>query len=240
MEIDLKGYYKLITRRFWIVAAFVVLFTLPTSVLTKDTYVPYYQASTELMVSSSSPLLDFNALSVIIRTPVLLDKVAEWYPDLRMTSEQLGSSISVAAENGSQVMRIRAVDTDPKRAVEIANTVSQVVQAVIPNMMPVEAVTILNPATESSSPQPINPKSHKYVMMIILSFCGAIVTAVALIFLLDALDETLKTEDDIRSIFGKPTLAVVPKVQYRKLRGTPVRQAVKQASEEVAYAANHQ
>ncbi len=237
MEIDLKGYYKLIKQRLWIVIGCIILFTLPTSILAKDTYIPIYQASTELMVTSSTEIIDYNALSVIIRTPIVLDKVVEWYPDLRMTSEQIGSAITVAAENGSQVLRIRALDSDHSKAVKIVNSVSQVVKAAVPQAMNVDEVTILNPAKETSNPVPINPKSHKYIVMLVLSLFGAVIVAVGIIFFLDILDDTLKTEEDIRSIFGKSTLAVIPKMTDTKKIWFRKRRSAKHSKEDT-YAAS--
>lgn len=220
MEINLKSYYKMIRKRLWVMVLCAVIFTVPTALFTSDTYYPIYEASTDLMVnhSENQQQIDYSAISVIIKTPVIVDKVIEWYPDLNLTAEQLSDAINVSDVNGSQVMRLYAQDYSYEKAMKIANDVTQVFQSEIPKLVKVESVTILNSAKTIDNPEPINPKTNTYIQMIILSFIASLVVSVGIILLLESLDDTLKTEEDIRSIFGKSTLAVVPKMRKREVR----------------------
>jgi capsular polysaccharide biosynthesis protein len=242
MEIDMRAYYKMIRKRLWVVVLGAVLFTLPTALLTSNTYDPIYQASTDLIVNDSAnpqQQTNYSILNIIIKSPAIIDKVIEWYPDLHLTAEQLSAAISVSDVSGSQVMRITARYYPYEMAVKIANDVTQVFQSEIPKLMKVESITVLNPAKKVENPQPINPKSNKYIQMIFLSFLASLVVSVGFIFLLDSLDNTLKTEEDIRSIFGKPTLAVVPKMRERESRTAKQIKARTKRGEASYVASNH-
>lgn len=224
MEIRLKEYYRMFRKRLWLIASVVLLFTVTTVWLTGNSYHPLYQAATKLIINSTvdqpqigQQQIDFGAIGLnlqlidtykeIIKTPVIMDKVVQQYPDLHLTADQLSSRISVSYLNGSQVMTIIAQDLSYERAVKIVNDVSQVFQQEMPKIMKIQNITILNMAKMQANPQPINKKSHQYML---ISFVGSFVVAIGLVLFLDSLDDTLKTEDDIRLLFEKQTLAVVP------------------------------
>ncbi|MEB3100758.1 YveK family protein [Ferviditalea candida] len=228
MEIDLRKYYKMLRKRVWIIVVCALVFTIPAAVFTSDKYNPIYQASSEFMINNdgSQKQIDYGAISVIIGTPVIMDKVVQWFPDLNLTADQLNSSVDVSTVNDSKIIRITAQDSSYERAVKIANDVTQVIKSEIPKIMKVSGVTVLNAAQMKDNSQPINQNSHKYIKTVLLSFVVSIVVAVGIILLLDSLDDTLRSEVSIRSIFDKPTLAVVPKIKEKET-GSPARRNLK-------------
>ncbi len=220
MEIGLKKYFVLLRKHLWIMAACAFVFTILAAVFTSNTYYPIYQASSEFMVNvdEQQKQVDYGSISVIIKTPVILDKVIQWYPDLGMTAGQLGSSIEVSNMNQSQIIKIAAQSDSYDKAVKIANDVTAVIKSEMPKIVKIAGVTILNPAQANDNPQPVNPNSHSYFKRIILSFAASLVVAIGIIFFIDSMDDTLKTEADIREIFNKSSLAVVPRMKDKQLK----------------------
>ncbi|WNR43820.1 YveK family protein [Paenibacillus roseipurpureus] len=249
MEINLKEYFMLIKKRWWLIVLVVSVCTLLTTLYSRSNYVPIYQASTKLIVNKTSEQgqlgkeqIDFGAIGVnmslintykeIIKTPAIMDKVVQRNPDLHVTTDQLISIVNVTNLNETQVMSVVVRHLSHERAVRIANAVSDVIQTEIPNIMKVDNITILNRAKVQDNPTPVNQKSNQYI---ILSFVGSLAATIGIILLLDALDDTLKTDEDIREIFELAPLAYVPKMKSSLLYAKRKRK-VKNREEELAYA----
>jgi capsular polysaccharide biosynthesis protein len=233
MEINLKAHFRLIKKWIWLIAAFVFVCTSITALYSTSNYVPVYQASTKLIVNRTidqdqmgKSQIDYGAIGVniammatfkeIIKTPAIMDKVVQRYPDLNLSADQLINIINVSNINESQVMTIVARHFSQEKAVKIVNAVSDVFQVEILKIMKVDNVTILNRAKVQDRPVPVNQKkSNSYIL---LSFAASMLIALGIVFLLDALDDTIKTDEDIRLAFDMPTLAVIPLIKQKKLR----------------------
>ncbi|MBE1444731.1 MULTISPECIES: YveK family protein [Paenibacillus] len=224
MEINLREYFLIIKRRIWMIALFVLLCTALTAVYSNLNYQPMYTASTKLIVNKTSEKdqmgreqIDFGAIGVniglintykeIIKTPAIMDKVVQRYPDLNLTAEQLIAMTNVAGLHDTQVMTIVTTNASYEKAVKIVNAVSEVFQSEIPKIMKVDNITILNRAKMQDYPVPVNKKSNQYI---VLSFAASLVVAIGIALLLDAMDDTVKTEEDVRQLLAASTLAFVP------------------------------
>jgi capsular polysaccharide biosynthesis protein len=248
MEINLKVYIRMIKKWIWLVAAFVLVCTSLTAMYTTSKYVPVYQASTKLIVNRTDQdqmgktQIDYGAIGVnlalmstfkeIIKTPAIMDKVVQRYPDLNLSSDQLINIFNVNNVDESQVMTLSARHFSQEKAVKIVNAVSDVFQVEILKIMKVDNVTILNRAKVQDHPVPVNQKSNSYIM---LSFAASLMISLGVIFLLDALDDKIRTDADIREAFDMPTLAIIPLVKRKKLRALK-RKEVRNKVAEAPYA----
>ncbi|MGF2618150.1 capsular biosynthesis protein [Rossellomorea vietnamensis] len=177
---------------------------------------PIYQSSTQLLVNQSKsdqPEYDVNDIrtnlelintyNVIIKSPAILDKVAE---NLNMERGTLNSKITVGSENQSQVLTVSVTDPDPNQAAEIANEVAAVFQEEIPNIMNVDNVSVLAQAEVGENQSPIKPQP---VLNIAIAMVVGLMASVGLAFLLEYLDNTIKTEQDVEKILGLPVLGSI-------------------------------
>lgn len=220
--ISLKEIFETLKERFQLII-FVTLFAvLITGVFTYFFITPVYQASTQILINQSQdatqPTLDVNQVrtnvelintySVIIKTPTILDKVNKEL-GLNMTSDELGAKLEVTSEQNSQVVNIVVNDTDPKRAALIANTVAETFKNEIPNIMNVNNVNILSKAKVGEDPSPVKPKP---ILNMAIGLVVGLMLAVGLAFLLEYLDNTIKTEDDIMKHLEVPVLGVIAKM----------------------------
>lgn len=220
--ISLKEIFETLKERFQLIV-FVTLFAvLITGVFTYFFITPVYQASTQILINQSQdatqPTLDVNQVrtnvelintySVIIKTPTILDKVNKEL-GLNMTSDELGAKLEVTSEQNSQVVNIVVNDTDPKRAALIANTVAETFKNEIPNIMNVNNVNILSKAKVGEDPSPVKPKP---ILNMAIGLVVGLMLAVGLAFLLEYLDNTIKTEDDIMKHLEVPVLGVIAKM----------------------------
>lgn len=236
-EIDLGAYFKIIRKRLWLIIACVTCCTALAAFYSYSTYVPVYQASTKLIVNQSGetdPLGrqmmnlgaigggggstgSINTYKEIIRTPIIMDKVVGRYPHLDVSAGHLMATVNAYALNNTEVMVISTTDYSHERAVMIVNAVSDVFQAEIPKISEVNQVIILTEAQVQQNPQPINEKQNTYI---ILGFMASLIMSIGIVILLDSLDDSVKTDEDVRAVLGLSILSSIPKVTDRRTPGT--------------------
>src|SRR5690606_36480564 len=109
-------------------------------------------------------------------------------------------------ENNSQVVKITVQDTDPKMAADIANTVAAVFENQIKTIMNVDNVNILSPAVVLENQSPVKPQP---VLNMAIGLVVGLMIGVGLAFLLEYLDNTIKTEQDIEKLLELPVLGAI-------------------------------
>lgn len=227
---ELKEYIHILRKRIWIIVAFVAVACIGAGVKNYFFTVPIYEASAKLIINQAYnaqgvPSLDIgtiqtnikviNSYMEIIKSSAILDKVATTYPDLGMTGNQLGQNLRVSTANESQVMSLTAMGLSSEKAAKTVNAVAKVFKSQIPVIMKVDNVTILSEAkpTDSSNPVNVNP-----IINLLISFIVGLLLAVGFVFLLEYLDDTLKTEDELEKELNLPALAVISKVRKDESR----------------------
>jgi capsular polysaccharide biosynthesis protein len=188
---------------------------------------PVYQSSTQLLVNQSKseqPAINpgeiqtnlqlMKTYNVIIKSPTILEKVIDDL-ELDMTASQLNSNITVGSEGESQVLNLSVQDTDPKKAAEIANTTATVFQNEIPKIMNVDNVSILAKAEVGEKQSPIKPKP---LLNIAIAMVVGLMAGVGIAFLLEYLDNTVKTEQDVEKLLGVPVLGSITRIEDQELQ----------------------
>ncbi|MNI06654.1 Capsular polysaccharide type 8 biosynthesis protein cap8A [compost metagenome] len=187
---------------------------------------PVYEASTKLIVNKSNEgqgvntAVDINSVNLnlrlidtykeVIKTPRIMDQVIKEHPELELTAEQLIQKVKVSSVNNTQVMTVIVQDLSYMKAANIANAVSQVFQQQIPMIMKVDNVSLLNEALPKENPIPVKPNPK---LNIAISIIVSLMIAVGIAFLLEYLDDSIKTEEDVEKYLGLPTLTMIIKVK---------------------------
>jgi len=215
-------------------ARYIVLITLIVamaglafSVLTTK---PVYQAKAKMIVNAdtSRPSVDTNDLSASIKLvdtctaiiesrTVLVPIIQEL--NLPDSSESLASKISVASVNNTQVMEITVRYGDLKIAMAIAAKILEVAPPVI--VESIEAGSVKTVEDVHGSDRPISLSIPK---IIILYTVIGFALACGLFIALYLLDNTYRSEYDIRQSFDIPVLGVIPSIEScekkeKKVRG---------------------
>jgi capsular polysaccharide biosynthesis protein len=181
---------------------------------------PIYQSSAQLLVNQKESkqqtynpgeiqtnLQLINTYKVIIKSPVILDKVIADL-NLNMNAAQLNSKITVGSESDSQVVNLSVQDTDPYKAAEIANKTAEVFSNNIEEIMGGKA-SILAPAEVGENQSPIKPQP---VLNIAIATVVGLMIGVGLAFLLEFLDNTIKTEQEVEKLLEIPVLGSITKI----------------------------
>ncbi|WP_152401093.1 YveK family protein [Paenibacillus cellulositrophicus] len=227
---ELKQYFRIIVKKWWLIAAIVVIAVAATGVKSLYLTTPVYEANAKLIVNQSASadggaslnagtiqtsIFLINSYKEIIKSSAIMNKVVQKYPDLKASPGELAAMISVTSANDSQVMNLVYQDPSYTRAAKIVNAVSMVFKEQIPRIMNVDNITILSEADTKASPGPININP---VMNMLISFVVSLMLAIGLVFLLDYLDDTVRTEAEAAEILDMPVLAVISKMNRADLK----------------------
>lgn len=248
MELELKEYFAIVRKRIWMLFVIVLVSCITTGIVSYYYIKPVYTASTKLIVNKSSQINGIESLSSdlvrsnimlvntykeIMRTPAILDHVVMQYPDLGMTTEELTDKIKVSSVNDTQVITLSAEDYSHAKAVMIVNAVSEVFKNEIPNIMKVDNVMILNEAKLLDNPEPVKPKPE---LNMVISFVVSLMVSIGIIFLLEYLDDTVKTEADVQNYLQLPVLVTINKIPKDEIKNMKTDQPQNQQVGEKSYA----
>lgn len=216
--ISLQDLFKTLKKRLLLIITAVILAVGVAAAVSFYFITPIYQSSTQILVNKTqndpnqftsqeiqTNLQLINTYSEIIKSPAILTKVIGNL-DLNLSPSALASKITVNSAQNSQVVSISVQDPNPHVAVDIANTTTEVFQEDIQRLMNVDNVNILSPAVLATDPKPIKP--DPYLNMAIAAVIG-LMLGVGIAFLLEYLDTTVKTEQDIEDLIDLPILGVV-------------------------------
>ncbi|WP_213422559.1 YveK family protein [Bhargavaea massiliensis] len=216
--ISLQDLFKTLRKRLWLIVMSTVIAATIAGVISFLVMTPIYQASTQILVNQTerqseaftsqdiqTNLQLINTYNVVIKSPAILNKVIEEL-GLDETAGSLNEKVTVNSEQNSQVVTVSVQDPNQKQAVEIANTIATVFEQEIPQLMNVDNVNILSPAVMPANPSPVKP--DPMLNMAIGAVIG-LMLGIGIAFLLEYLDTTVKTEDDIEELTGLPVIGMI-------------------------------
>lgn len=222
---ELKTYFKIVVKRLWIVLLLPLL--AGTAAAYQSYYIakPVYVASTTLFVINKNVNPQYAiGYDEIMTGQLLVKDYQELVKSLTVTKtvlselkikditpHQLTGMISVSAKNETRLMQISVSDGNPKRAQKLANKIGQVFMKKAVILMKAENVEIIDEAERPV--YPVSPQPEKNIAIAV--FAG-LFAAVGLVFLIEYLDDRIKTGEDIKKHFGLPVLGTIPILKKNK------------------------
>ncbi|MEX6700366.1 YveK family protein [Peribacillus frigoritolerans] len=222
--ISIKDIFKTLKKRWKLIMLLTLLAALISGSISYFLLTPVYQSSTQILVNQkqSENQLDsiqiksnidmINTYSVIIKSPAILEKVIDEL-ELDQSVDQLSQKITINSQQNSQVFSLTVQDSNPAKAVEIANTVTSIFQKEIKDIMKVDNVSILAKAEVKENPTPVKPNP---LLNIAIAVVVGLMAGIGLAFLLEYLDNTIKDEDDIERFLDLPLLGSIQKISQHK------------------------
>ncbi|MBI0577966.1 capsular biosynthesis protein [Neobacillus cucumis] len=236
--ISLKELLETLKKRIILIVSITLIAAIASGVVSYFYLTPIYQASTQILVNQTKDknslynsnevqtnLQLINTYNVIIKSPAILDKVAEEL-NSGITATQISNEITVANENESQVVNLTVQDPNAQQAADIANTTAKVFQKEIKKIMNVDNVSILSKATVSENPSPVKPRP---LLNIAIAIVVGLMAGVGLSFLLEYFNNTIKNEQDVEKLLELPILGVIATIDDQKLEDAQARRAKRNA-----------
>ncbi|MCM3788883.1 Wzz/FepE/Etk N-terminal domain-containing protein [Domibacillus indicus] len=227
--ISLKELAQTLKKRLKLIILITIAAALISGIISYFVLTPIYQSSTQVLVNQAKTeqqlynpsevqtnLQLISTYNVIMKSPAILEKVAQNL-DLNLTPEQLSSKITVASEQDSQVVNVTVQDENPGLAADIANETARVFQEDIVKIMNVDNVSILAAAEVGENPSPVKPQP---LLNIVIAMVVGLMAGIGLAFLLEYLDNTIKSEQDIEKTLGLPVLGGVTTISASNGRPT--------------------
>lgn len=220
--ISLRNLFQALRKRLWLISLITIIAGIVSGVTSFFVLTPVYESKTQILVNQAKNDEQlYNAQTVqtnvqlistyndIITSPAILDKVIKELK-LEKSAQSLSGQIEVKNGQNSQVAQIVVQDTSAKRATEIANMTASVFKKEVPRIMNVDNVSVLSKATLGESANPVKPQP---LLNIAIAVVVGLMVGIGLSFLLEYLDNTLKTEQDIENLLELPLMGVITTIK---------------------------
>lgn len=223
VKTELLEYLDIMRKRIWLVLVITTVAAIISGVYSIFVTTPVYEAKSSLIIGRTP---NNQADNIQYDDILMYQKLVKTYGELAksrlvaketierlnysMTPEQLQLNLTVTAMGDTQILDIAIKDSDAIKSMELTNMLSKVFVEEVKSMMNTEDVKIMD---EAQVPKfPVSPKVS--LNIIIAAFLGFI-TSLGIIFLMEYLDKTIKTENDVAKYLGISLLASVPFFQHR-------------------------
>ena len=218
---DLNKFLKAMQKRKALIILVTLAFIVFSAVASYTIMKPVYQATTQILINQNTTgSQNFESLdidtnlqligtyNVIIKSPAILGTVIEEL-ELNDSVASLTERITVNNIESSQVVSLSVEDSSMEQAVLIANTTAQVFQKEIQQMMKVDNVSILAAAETEAAAKPIRPDP---IFNMAIGAIVGLVFGMGITLILEQLNTTVRTEEDIEEMAGLQLLGVVSPV----------------------------
>lgn len=231
IEIDIQRLIGAVLNKAWLIALVAVLAAAVSFVYTYFLVSPLYQSSVMFYVNNSTIDLSNASLSVsagdisasrglvdtyivILDTRETLNDVID-YAGVERTYEEVKGMIAAEAVNETEIFKVVVTSTDPAEAEALANSVAYNLPKRINTIIDGTSTEIVDSAVF-----PTTPISPSYTKNTMLGFLVGLVLSVACVVLVDLMDVTIRTEEDIAQSCKHPVLASVPDMQIHSKGGS--------------------
>ncbi len=215
---ELKQYLDIIMKRLWIVIAIVILAAGISTYVNFYVLSSMYTADTTLMIISQDSTRNtelYNDVMVgqqlakdyseIIKSRTIAEAVISELGLKDITAQTLADSISVSAKEQTSVIQISVENKDPEMAMKIANSTASVFSKRVVEIMGVKNVTIVDKAVKPETPS--SPRKARNIGLIVVA---SLIIGGVIAFLIEYMDNTIKTAEDIEIFLGMNVIGILP------------------------------
>ena len=225
-EIDLKELFEIFWAKKLQILLVVIIFIVMGVVYTLGFTTPKYSSSTTLVLAMSETKETNDTLNnSITTTDVTLNaKLVPTYSELVKSKNilrevisnlnidedenTLKKDISVTSVKDTEVIKITVSHENALYAAKIANEIAKVFSEKINEIYKINNIYIVDEAEVSETPSNINHTKD----VLIFAFIGLILS-LAYTFVLNMLDTSIKTPEEIEKNYDIPVLAAIPSIE---------------------------
>ena len=222
-ELDLKEIFNLFwDKKLQIILIVAILFVVGV-IYTLGFVKPVYTASTTLVLAKMEDKKDGTTSDTAVTTSdvTLNSKLVSTYSELvkskkvlrkvisnlgmKLDEDKLRGNVSVSSVKDTELIQITVTNEDPAVSSKVANEIAKVFIENIKEIYDLNNVHIVDEAETPDSPSNI----HHIRNVVIFTFAGVVI-AVVYVLLLNMLDTTVKSAEDVEKLLGIPVLASIP------------------------------
>jgi len=219
MERIIKAFIK----KWWLILI-VTLVSTGVSFYIINSSKPIYQSTTTMYITattySEKPLITNESIIVgqqlvkdyseLIKSEKFTSAVIEKVGIKGITKEELSDGVSIDMEKGSNVFALSYQDVDPEKAKSIDNAFAEVlIEKMVGTGNQVSLIVV------DEAKLPIHPIPSYKAIKVVLSFLISLIAICVLITLLQYIDNTVHTVEDVEKELGYSVIGIIPEMDIK-------------------------
>lgn len=226
-EISLKDLFRIFRQGLWIIVVTAVVFAIAafgySRFFVQKTYtssVKFYVEATTSSDNAYNDLYSYNYATSLVNTYIEMLQTNSFYEkvadnlDNTYTASEIGSMVSFANDNETEVFSVSVVAKSPQAAKIVADSVASVAPGVISTLEDNAKLKIVDSAIVPTSPTSPNVSKNT-----IMAFLVGLVLAAIYVFVKDVTDTKIKYLPDTAEICDIPVIAAIP--NFSGMTGQP-------------------
>lgn len=141
----------------------------------------------------------------LIKSRLITKAVLEKLQIQDITSTELSNRIKVNSKNDTRILEIKVEDIYPVRCTNLSNKLCEVFIDQAPSIAKANNISIVDTAQVPNTP--VKPNPTLYTM---IAFILSLMATVGLFYLLELINETIKTSEDIETYLELNVLGTIP------------------------------
>ncbi len=220
ITLDLRDFFYILRKRTKLILVITLGCAIVSGVLSFFVIKPTYEATTTIIVGkpqanekANTQYSDVMMYQNLVKTYAEIAKsasVAEKSSEKlngKIKPEVLQKTVTITPQQGTQILQIKTMNNNREEAVNIVNKVAESFIDESKRVFPTGGdIQIMDKAKIPEKPL----KPNKLLNVAIAFFIG-LMASVGLTFVLEYMDSTIKTEDDIARYLDLPVIGIIPK-----------------------------
>ena len=215
--IRIEELIKILKKRWKMIVSITIISTIFSVFMSFYIISPKYEASTKVFIGKENSKdekysdNDVNMYQKLLKTYVevistnnLVEKAID-KEGLDITSEEVLKGLTVAPRADTQILEIKYISEDRILAKDVVDSITDEFIESSTELIPNGDVKIIDKVKIPERPVSPNKK-----MNIAIAFLLGLMISVGLSFLLDAMNNTLKTKEELERILGLPVIGTIP------------------------------
>lgn len=199
-----------------LIPTFVTIIAVVTSIFL---ITPIYEATSTLYIINQKSVLEepvnyeeiltnqqlVKDYRELIKSKLITKTVLEELNIQDISPAELSNRITVSSKNDTRVLQIKVVDTIPVRCMELSNKICEVFIKKATDLAKINNVSVID-----AGEIPIRPVRPKPLLYSGLSLLISLIATIGILYLLELINETIKTSEDIETYLGLSVLGTIP------------------------------
>ena len=218
-SIRIEEIINILLKRWKMILSITLLATLTAGIVSFFVIAPKYEASTKVFIGkekTDSKDQNYNNSDIqmyqqllktyaeVIKTNALVEKAID-AGGFDLTSKDVLGSLTVTPAANTQILEIQYISKDRNLSKEVLDSITNQFIKTSTELIPNGNVKIVEPAE-----LPENPASPNKKLNIAIAFLLGLMISVGLAFLLEFLDNTFKSKEQLEQILGIPVIGAIP------------------------------
>lgn len=218
-SIRIEEIINILLKRWKMILSITLLATLTAGVVSFFVIAPKYEASTKVFIGkekTDSKDQNYNNSDIqmyqqllktyaeVIKTNALVEKAID-AEGFDLISKDVLNDLTVTPAANTQILEIKYISKDRNLSKEVLDSITNQFIKTSTELIPNGNVKIVEPAE-----LPENPASPNKKLNIAIAFLLGLMVSVGLAFLLEFLDNTFKSKEQLEQILGIPVIGAIP------------------------------